>query len=116
MRVLMVVAVIVIVCSSGFAQKGDSQTAGDPKGKIQQAKLLLKEAKKALVRQGNYDCCIEGACDRCALDHQNCHCRAAVKSGKAVCSDCYAGWQHGEGDVPGVEASQVKMGTHSHKH
>ena len=86
------------------------------KEKIEQAKQLLSEAKKALMNDGKYNCCIKDPCDRCALDHQNCPCASDVKAGKAVCPDCYAGWQRGDGQVPGVKASQVKMTSHAHKH
>jgi hypothetical protein len=83
---------------------------------VRQAKRLLAEAKKKLADAGKYNCCTKDACDRCALDHQSCDCATDVKAGKAICSDCYAGWKRGEGTVPGVQPGKVKMGTHSHKH
>lgn len=87
-----------------------------PKEKIEQARKLLTAAKKDLMNDGKYDCCIKDDCDRCALDHQICDCAAEVKAGKPVCSDCYAGWQRGDGDVPGVNPKAVKGSFHSHKH
>lgn len=86
------------------------------KEKIAQAKELLGEAKKGLMDDGKYNCCIKDPCDRCALDHQNCDCATDVKAGKAVCPDCYAGWQRGDGNVPGVSAKHVKLSSHSHTH
>lgn len=96
---------------------GDVTSTGSlPKDKILKAKAMLDEAKKELAQDGKYNCCIKDPCDRCALDHQSCTCGDDVKEGKAVCPDCYAGWQRGDGIVPGVKASNVKGAFHSHKH
>ena len=86
------------------------------KEKIQLAQTLLADAKKDLAQDGNYNCCIKDPCDRCALDHQSCPCADDVKAGKAVCPDCYAGWQRGDGIVKGVNAKKVKGSFHSHHH
>ena len=97
---------------SGDLASGDSS----PKEKILKAKAMLDEAKKTLAQDGKYNCCIKDPCDRCALDHQSCPCGDEVKAGKAVCPDCYAGWQRGDGIVPNVKAGGVKGEFHSHKH
>ena len=94
-------------------QASENLTANE---KIGQARSLLAQAKKELAQDGNYNCCIKDPCDRCALDHQSCPCADEVKAGKSVCPDCYAGWQRGDGIVPGVKAGQVKGSFHSHKH
>lgn len=86
-----------------------------PSENIAKAKSLLIEAKKALMKEGNYSCCIEDACDECALAHDNCPCASNLKAGKDVCTQCYGGWQRGEGAVEGVKAKDVKLG-HGHKH
>jgi len=98
--------------NAGAMVSGESS----PKDKILKAKAMLEEAKKVLAQDGKYNCCIKDPCDRCALDHQSCPCGDEVKAGKAVCPDCYAGWQRGDGIVPGVKASGVKGEFHSHKH
>lgn len=95
------------------SERSGSNSTGD---KIQQARSFLAEAKKELAQNGKYNCCIKDPCDRCALDHQSCPCADDVKAGKSVCPDCYAGWQRGDGIVPGVKASTVKGSFHSHKH
>ena len=83
------------------------------KEKAFMAKKLLEEAKEDLV----YDCCLEDACDRCALDEQSCQCGRDLRAGKGVCSDCYAGWQMGHGkDIPGMTRDKVKLSLHSHNH
>jgi hypothetical protein len=94
-------------------QASESSTANE---KISQARSLLAEAKRELTEEGKYSCCIKDPCDRCALDHQSCPCADEVKAGKSVCPDCYAGWQRGDGIVPGVKAEKVKGSFHSHKH
>jgi hypothetical protein len=72
-----------------------------------------REAQEELV----YNCCLEDPCDRCALDHQSCSCSKDLKAGKGVCSDCYAGWQTGQGkDIPGMTKEKVKANFHGHKH
>jgi hypothetical protein len=107
-----------VVRSDKKEMTGDPQTSADLSTieKIRQAKSLLEEAKQELARDGKYKCCIKDPCDRCALDHQSCPCADDVKAGKAVCPDCYAGWQRGDGVVKGVKASRVKGSFHSHKH
>lgn len=82
--------------------------------KINKAKSLLKSAKGDLAQAGKYNCCVEHPCDRCIIDHGSCSCGQAVKDGKPVCSDCYAGWERGEGIVKGVDKKKVKMDGHSH--
>lgn len=83
------------------------------KDKVEKAKQLLAEAKEEMY----YNCCLKTPCDRCALDHQSCSCSKDIKSGKGICSDCYAGWQLGEGkNIPGITKENVKPNFHSHHH
>ena len=97
-------------------QHSESTVNSETKTKIGQARSLLREGKQELAQDGKYNCCIKDPCDRCALDHQSCDCAEDVKAGKAVCPDCYAGWQRGDGIVKGVKAKKVKGSFHSHKH
>lgn len=84
-----------------------------PEEKALKAKQLLSEAKEGLY----YNCCLKEPCDRCELDHQSCQCYKDLKAGKGICSDCYAGWQMGEGkDIPGVTKEKVEPNFHGHKH
>lgn len=75
---------------------------------LAESKQMLVEAKSKLAQESKYGCCIKDPCDRCALYHQNCPCAEDVKAGKAVCPDCYAGWQSGVGIVKGVNTKKVK--------
>jgi hypothetical protein len=87
-----------------------------PKEKIIKAKVLLAEAKAELAQAGKYSCCIKETCNSCALEHQNCGCYESLKAGKAVCNDCYAGWQRGDGVDKDVKKEQVKTSYAGHKH
>ncbi len=103
---------LVLVEQKGEAapQSSDQELSG--KEKALKAKKLLEEAKEDLV----YSCCLEDSCDRCALDHQSCQCNKDLRAGKGVCSDCYAGWQMGQGKIKGIKANDVKPNFHSYMH
>jgi hypothetical protein len=104
---------LVLAEEKGEATAKSSEQELSGKEKALLAKKLLAEAKEELV----YNCCLEDPCDRCALDHQSCSCSKDLKAGKGVCSDCYAGWQTGQGkDIPGMTKEKVKANFHGHKH
>lgn len=86
--------------------------------KIKTAQKLLREAKLELMKTGKYDCCIEDACNQCALDHQSCPCYKDLKAGNPVCPECYSGWQRGEGRDKEIKPEDVKtkFSTHKHEH
>ncbi len=90
--------------------------ARSPQGMLTQAKSLLDGAKKMLAMDGKYNCCMKEPCDECALGHQSCKCAEDLKAGKGVCSQCYGGWQRGDGSLEGVDAKKVKGNFHSHGH
>jgi hypothetical protein len=115
MRATLFLTVAVLTGAIAFVQANQA-TVQSSKEKIDKARELLAEAKKGLMSDGKYNCCIKDPCDRCALDHGNCNCASEVKAGKAVCPDCYAGWQRGDGNVSGVDAKTVKGIFHSHHH
>ena len=102
-----------VIAQVSKTEQSENSSAG---GKIRQAQSLLGAAKRQLAQDGKYNCCIKDPCDRCALDHQSCPCADDVKAGKAVCPDCYAGWQRGDGIVKGVNPKKVKGSFHAHHH
>ncbi len=95
--------------------ESQSQTLS-PAEKIAKAKALLNEAKATLMEENKYNCCIENPCNTCAFEHQSCGCYESLKAGKAVCNECYAGWQRGEGADKDIKPSQVKTTYGRHKH
>lgn len=93
------------------------KAAGEnPSEKIKKAKSLLRDAKRELKSQGKYNCCIDEPCNQCALEHQSCPCYDELKAGKPVCSECYGGWQRGEGKDSSIKPEDVKTKYSGHKH
>lgn len=84
--------------------------------KITQAKSLVKEVKDELVRSGKYDCCLKDPCNVCAMEHQSCDCYEDLKANKAVCNECYGGWQRGDGADKMIKPSNVKTTYKKHGH
>ena len=84
--------------------------------KVRQARAILDGAKAQLAKEGKYDCCMKTPCDECLLGHESCPCAANLKAGKGVCSQCYGGWQRGDGAIEGVDAKSVKGDFHRHGH
>jgi hypothetical protein len=98
---------------SGNAGK---QEGLSPDSMLNQAHSLVDGAKEMLAADGKYHCCIEDRCDECALEHHNCSCAPDLKAGRGVCSQCYGGWQRGEGDISGIDPKSVKGNFHDHAH
>ena len=74
---------------------------------------ILTRAKRTLVSEQRYSCCIRGGCTQCALE-ASCPCAADLASGKTkngkpagVCGECVDGWRSGKGAFPGIAPSEV---------
>jgi hypothetical protein len=74
---------------------------------VREAHQMLQEAKEKLEKEGKYDCCMGDACNHCALNESSCTCAPDLKKGGNVCTECYAGWQQGKGDVPNIKKENV---------
>ena len=75
----------------------------------------LKTVKAELTGNGEYNCCVQPACDWCLLHEGNCKCYDNIKANKEVCPGCGLGWHNGKGAVEGIKVSQVKWNiTHEH--
>jgi hypothetical protein len=86
------------------------------KGDKAAAREHLNNAKKILVAEGRYNCCItDGGCDMCALE-ESCPCGIELneKDGQGVCKECHEGWQNGKGAYPGITLSEVKLNQGMH--
>jgi hypothetical protein len=124
--VLAVMAMFISACQKEEAKappqnmqaikQNDEQKSGA--ATLADAKQKLKEAKMSLASEGKYDCCMEDACDYCALHEGSCSCAPDLKKGNHVCLECYAGWQQGKGDVPNIKKENVTTDVihHEHKH
>ena len=80
---------------------------------ITEIKSKLREAKIQLAQESKYDCCIEDACDHCAIHEASCPCAPELKKGEHVCTECYTGWQPGKDADERIKKEQV---TTSHVH
>lgn len=91
------------------------QVAVTLEARLQNIKSELKTAKVDLTAEGKYNCCVNPACDWCALREGECQCHDNLMAKKAVCPDCGLGWHNGRGVVKGVKVNQVKWDI-SHEH
>lgn len=76
--------------------------------RVQDIRADVKAVKAALAQQGDYNCCVQPACDWCLLHEGECDCYENLKAGKEVCPGCGLGWHNGEGVVEGMSAEEVK--------
>ena len=82
-----------------------------------QAREAINNAKRILVKEGRFSCCIgKGGCDECAHE-TSCPCAqeaAEGKKGEGICSQCFDGWFAGLGRLSGLTAQDMKMETMQH--
>jgi len=128
MKRILLLVVILGLPLTGLSQSSQQTTQTTPSSsakvkqdqpareKVREAKKLLLDARKQLAREGKYSCCIQDPCNQCLLDHQSCACERDVKASKAVCPECYGGWQRGEGKIKNIKPSEVKTEFSGHKH
>ena len=72
-------------------------------------------AKRILVKEKRYACCIRGGCHQCVREG-GCDCGAdlakdTTSQGKrvGVCGDCFDGWKAGIGLFPGIPQDEVAL-------
>jgi hypothetical protein len=85
---------------------------------LEESNEQLLQAKRILVKEKRYFCCIRGGCAECAME-ADCLCgsdlaRDAAQPGKAesrrgVCGHCYDGWHGGLGSFPSVQIAEVQL-------
>jgi hypothetical protein len=99
-----------------------------PPPELEEAAGALLRAKRTLVAEKRYYCCVRGGCDQCAHE-ADCPCGGdlagptpeyykiagvrpppkAAASPKGVCGDCLDGWHSGRGALPGIPLSDVRL-------
>ncbi len=67
-----------------------------------------RPTKAQFIDDGRYNCCLKDACDQCYREGEDCACYTTVKKTGVVCKECFEGWQHGKGRVPGIVKDSVK--------
>ncbi len=84
---------------------------------LQEAVDALLGAKRTLVAEKRFYCCIRGGCGHCAKE-ANCSCGQDLASDvsgarkgarKGVCGDCLDGWRSGRGSFAGIPDSEVTL-------
>lgn len=75
----------------------------------QEAADALLRAKRTLVAEKRFFCCIRGGCGQCAHE-ANCPCGTELaRTLGGVCGDCLDGWRSGQGSFPGIAVSDVGL-------
>jgi hypothetical protein len=83
--------------------------AGHPAAQLANSAEALLKAKRTLVGEGRYACCIRGGCGMCAREtHCPCGSDLATKH-KGVCGECLDGWRSGRGAFPNIDRAEVTL-------
>jgi len=83
--------------------------ADHPAAQLTAAADSLLRAKRTLVAEGRYACCIRGGCSRCASEaHCPCGADLAMKH-KGVCGECLDGWRSGRGAFGNIHPDEVQL-------
>ena len=92
------------------AEKQAWPSKAEPPPELKAALEALLRAKRTLVAEKRFYCCIRGGCDQCAHE-ADCPCGGdlAQAGRKGVCGDCLDGWLAGQGAFPGIPVSDVKL-------
>lgn len=87
----------------------------DPPGEFQEYVAAMTAAKRTLVAEKRYSCCVKGGCDECAHE-ANCPCGADLaktpqpgEKPKGVCGHCVDGWHAGEGMLAGIQLGEIQL-------
>ena len=79
---------------------------------LAQAREAINSAKRTLVKEGRFACCVgKGGCDECAYE-TSCPCAQEAGEGQkggGICAQCYDGWQAGIGRLTGLAFQDMKM-------
>jgi hypothetical protein len=77
---------------------------------LQEAAESLLRAKRTLVGEKRFACCMRGGCGHCAHE-ASCSCGhdLATDPHKGVCGDCLDAWRSGEGSFAGIRPEDVVL-------
>lgn len=80
-----------------------------PTAELREAAGRLLQAKRTLVGEKRFACCIRGGCGQCAHE-TNCPCGDDLASKrKGVCGECLDGWRSGRGAFAGIDPAEVSL-------
>jgi len=75
---------------------------------LEEIRAMLLGAKRIMVAEGRYACCVKGGCAECALEGE-CQCGGRLAQGKGICGSCLDGWHAGEGLYEGIALADLKL-------
>src|SRR5207244_4008752 len=77
---------------------------------LQEAADALLRAKRTLVSEKRFACCMRGGCGHCAKE-ASCSCGRDLASDPrlGVCGDCVDAWRSGEGSFAGIRPEDVVL-------
>jgi hypothetical protein len=82
--------------------------AAHPADQLRLSAESLLRAKRTLVAEGRYACCIRGGCAQCAHE-TSCPCGADLAAHKGVCGECLDGWRSGRGAFAAIDPAEVTL-------
>jgi hypothetical protein len=82
--------------------------AAHPTEQLRISAESLLRAKRILVGEKRYVCCIRGGCAQCALE-TSCPCGADLAAHKGVCGECLDGWRSGRGAFAAILPAEVTL-------
>ncbi|MCU1238052.1 MAG: hypothetical protein JWP63_6019 [Candidatus Solibacter sp.] len=82
--------------------------AAHPVEQLKVSAESLLRAKRTLVGEGRYACCIRGGCGECAHE-TSCPCGGDLAAHKGVCGECLDGWRSGRGAFAGIDPNEVTL-------
>lgn len=89
---------------------GDKLDATDTIAELKESLAALLTAKRTLVEEKRFNCCVKGGCGQCAHEgYCPCGSDLAQKKATGVCGDCAHGWHSGEGAFAGVALDEVRL-------
>ncbi len=99
--------VVVAVAILGFA--AGALAAAPGQSTFEKLAAIRADLVGVKAELGMYSCCINPSCSFCALATGMCPCGdGAAAGGDGVCGECLLAWQAGQGNIPGVNADDVK--------
>ena len=96
------------------SERQASAQPGELPIELQQFREKILNAKRTLVKEKRFLCCVGGGCTQCAFEAE-CPCGTdlatskSTKSSKGVCGDCYDGWHSGRASFDGIPLADIKL-------
>ncbi|HXH60984.1 MAG TPA: hypothetical protein VNI20_06460 [Fimbriimonadaceae bacterium] len=94
----------IFLAAIAFSQMKDMRSATAKK-----AVETLATERAALMKKGEYSCCLKHPCAQCMMSMGMCPCGMNAANDKPVCQECKGSWDAGDGRIPGKKASDIEV-------